>query len=83
MGSERYSNHHHSVSDGVLSYSGSPDNIQAPRWTSPVKKFNLGGPASSIAGGNLWISFLFLSSLFTYASGEKNYLILFVSNTLL
>ncbi|TXG66279.1 hypothetical protein EZV62_007554 [Acer yangbiense] len=54
VGSERYTNHHHSVSDGVLSYSGSPtDNIQAPRWTSPVQKFNLGELAASTAGGRL------------------------------
>ncbi|KAH7571747.1 hypothetical protein ACOSP7_014541 [Xanthoceras sorbifolium] len=53
VGSERYTNHHHSVSDGVLSYSGSPpDNIQAPRWTSPVQKFNLGELASSTTGGS-------------------------------
>ncbi|KAK3197995.1 hypothetical protein Dsin_021410 [Dipteronia sinensis] len=53
VGSERYTNHHHSVSDGVLSYSGSPtDNIQAPRWTSPVQKFNLGELAASTAGGS-------------------------------
>lgn len=54
LGSERYTNHHHSVSDGVLSYSDSPpDNVQEPRWTSPVQKFNLGQLATSTVGGNL------------------------------
>ncbi|XP_044477109.1 uncharacterized protein LOC123204491 [Mangifera indica] len=54
VSNERHTtNHHHSVSDGVLSYPGSPpDNIQAPRWTSPVKKFNLGEPAASTVGGS-------------------------------
>ncbi|KAF2297631.1 hypothetical protein GH714_001757 [Hevea brasiliensis] len=51
--SERLTNHHHSVSDGVLSYSDSlPDNVQEPRWTSPVQKFNLGEVAASTAGGS-------------------------------
>ncbi|XVF42475.1 hypothetical protein PTKIN_Ptkin01aG0366000 [Pterospermum kingtungense] len=41
VGSEGYINHHHSVSDGALSYSGSPpDSAQVPRWTSPIQKFN-------------------------------------------
>ena len=54
VGSEQYTNHHHSVSDGALPYSDSPpDIVQEPRWTSPVRKFNLGEPAASIAGGNL------------------------------
>lgn len=54
VGSERYSNHHHSVSDGVLSYSESPpENVQVPRWTSPVPKFNMGELAASTVGGNL------------------------------
>lgn len=57
VSNERHTtNHHHSVSDGVLSYPGSPpDNIQAPRWTSPVKKFNLGEPAASTVGGSVWL----------------------------
>ncbi|KAJ0013345.1 hypothetical protein Pint_20203 [Pistacia integerrima] len=52
VSSERFTtNHHHSVSDGVLSYSGSPpDNIQAPRWTSPVQKFNFGGACCIYCG---------------------------------
>lgn len=50
---DRYANHHHSVSDGALSYSGSPpDNYQAPRWTSPMLKFNLGEFATSSMGGS-------------------------------
>ncbi|KAI5554712.1 hypothetical protein POPTR_019G032300v4 [Populus trichocarpa] len=53
VGSEQYTNHHHSVSDGALPYSDSPpDIVQEPRWTSPVRKFNLGEPAASIAGGS-------------------------------
>ena len=52
VGSERLTNHHHSVSDGVLSYSDSlPDNVQEPRWTSPVQKFNLGEVSASTVGG--------------------------------
>ncbi|KAI5566946.1 hypothetical protein BDE02_13G055600 [Populus trichocarpa] len=53
VGSEQYANHHHSVSDGALSYSDStPDNVQEPRWTSPVQKFNLSDLAVSTAGGS-------------------------------
>ncbi|XP_002525459.2 uncharacterized protein LOC8276539 [Ricinus communis] len=53
IASERLTNHHHSVSDGVLSYSDSlPDNVQEPRWTSPVQKFNLGEIAASSVGGS-------------------------------
>lgn len=40
---EQYPNHHHSVSDGALSYFGSPsDNSQAPRWTPPIQRYDLG-----------------------------------------
>lgn len=54
VGSERYTNHHHSVSDGVLSYSDSPpDNLREPRWTSSAPKFNLGEIATSGVGGKL------------------------------
>lgn len=60
VGSERYTNHHHSVSDGALSFSDSPpDNVPQPRWTSPVQKFNLGGLATSSARGNLSIIFTY------------------------
>ncbi|XP_050221833.1 uncharacterized protein LOC126672005 [Mercurialis annua] len=53
VGSERLTNHHHSVSDGILSYSDSlPDNTQEPRWTSPVQKFNLREVAASSMGGS-------------------------------
>ncbi|KAG5224198.1 RING/U-box superfamily protein [Salix suchowensis] len=53
VGSERYTNHHHSVSDGALPYSDSPpDTVQEPRWTSPVRKFNLGEPVASTAGAH-------------------------------
>ncbi|KAE8734635.1 E3 ubiquitin-protein ligase RING1-like [Hibiscus syriacus] len=39
IGSEGYINHHHSVSDGALSYSGSPPyTTQLPRWTSPIQR---------------------------------------------
>ncbi|XP_077235952.1 uncharacterized protein LOC143877661 [Tasmannia lanceolata] len=41
VSSEQYPNHQHSVSDGMLSYFGSPsDNLHAPQWTPPVHKFN-------------------------------------------
>ncbi|XP_065854674.1 uncharacterized protein, partial [Euphorbia lathyris] len=53
VGSERLTNHHHSVSDGVLSYSDSlPDNVQEPRWMSPAQKFNSGDVAASTVGGS-------------------------------
>ncbi|GAV72708.1 hypothetical protein CFOL_v3_16196 [Cephalotus follicularis] len=53
LGSDLYTNHQHSVSDGVLSYPCSPpDNIQEPRWTSPIQKFNLGELATSTVGGS-------------------------------
>ncbi|KAF5725705.1 hypothetical protein HS088_TW23G00432 [Tripterygium wilfordii] len=51
--SKPYAKHHHSVSDGALSYSGSPtDNIRAPRWTSPVRKFKVGEFCSSSVQGS-------------------------------
>ncbi|KAG1371432.1 hypothetical protein COCNU_16G005260 [Cocos nucifera] len=41
--SDQYPNHYHSVSDGALSYLGSPaDNVQAPQWTPPVQRYDLG-----------------------------------------
>ena len=52
VSSDQYPNHHHSVSDGALSYFGSPaESFQAPRWTPPVQKFNLEFATPS-AGGN-------------------------------
>lgn len=43
FGSDQYLNHHHSVSDGALSYFGSPvDSLQAPRWTPSLQRFDLG-----------------------------------------
>lgn len=54
VGCEQLTNHHHSISDEVLSYSDSlHDNVQEPRWTSPVQKFNLGNVATSTSGGKL------------------------------
>ncbi|WOL16351.1 hypothetical protein Cni_G25138 [Canna indica] len=44
-------NHHHSVSDGALSYSGSPsDYLQARRWTPCVHRYDL-GEFSTPSGG--------------------------------
>ncbi|RWR91901.1 zinc finger protein [Cinnamomum micranthum f. kanehirae] len=41
VSSDQYPNHHHSVSDGALSYFGSPaESFQAARWTPPVQKVN-------------------------------------------
>ncbi|KAJ4753774.1 RING/U-box superfamily protein [Rhynchospora pubera] len=49
FGSDR--NHHHSVSDGALSYMGSPaDSLPPPRWTPSVQRFDL-GEFSTPAGG--------------------------------
>lgn len=49
--SERYLNHHHSVSDGALSfYSSSSDNRQVPRWTPPIQRYDL-GEFSTPSGG--------------------------------
>ncbi|PAN46621.1 hypothetical protein PAHAL_9G199200 [Panicum hallii] len=43
FGSDQYLNHHHSISDGALSYFGSPaDSLQAPRWTPSLQRFDLG-----------------------------------------
>lgn len=43
VSSDQYPNHYHSVSDGALSYLGSPsDNLQAPGWTPPVRRYDLG-----------------------------------------
>ncbi|KAE8722284.1 E3 ubiquitin-protein ligase RING1-like [Hibiscus syriacus] len=52
IGSEGYIYHHHSVSDGALSYSGSPTYIaQVPRWTSPIQRFNPEELLTSNVGG--------------------------------
>ncbi|WVZ56790.1 hypothetical protein U9M48_007271 [Paspalum notatum var. saurae] len=52
FGSDQYLNHHHSVSDGALSYFGSPaDSLQAPRWTPSLQRFDL-GEFSTPAGGS-------------------------------
>ncbi|KAJ4831272.1 hypothetical protein Tsubulata_007419 [Turnera subulata] len=54
LGSECFPNHHHSVSDGVLSYSDSPrDTMQEPRWTSPLQKLNIGEHDASPVEGTL------------------------------
>ncbi|OAY73024.1 uncharacterized protein LOC109723952 isoform X2 [Ananas comosus] len=51
FGSDQYQNHHHSASDGALSYLGSPsDNLQGTRWTPSVRRFDL-GEFSTPAGG--------------------------------
>lgn len=51
VSSEQYPNHHHSVSDGALSYYGSPsDSCQAPRWMPPVQRYDL-GEFSTPSGG--------------------------------
>ncbi|XVF30907.1 hypothetical protein REPUB_Repub16aG0098700 [Reevesia pubescens] len=52
IGSEGYTNHHHSVSDGALSFYGSPsDSAQVPRWTSPIQRFNPEAlPAPNVGG---------------------------------
>lgn len=51
-------NHHHSVSDGALSYSGSPsDFLQARRWTPCVHRYDL-GEFSTPAGGNIILHYL-------------------------
>ncbi|XVF06523.1 hypothetical protein REPUB_Repub06bG0055900 [Reevesia pubescens] len=63
VGSEGYINHHHSVSDGALSYSGSPpDSAQVPRWTSPIKRFNPEEPPASNVGGPMLQTSWFPSS---------------------
>ncbi|KAK3151506.1 hypothetical protein QOZ80_3AG0246750 [Eleusine coracana subsp. coracana] len=52
FGSDQYRNHHHSVSDGALSYFGSPaDSLQAPRWTPSLQRFDL-GEFSTPTGGS-------------------------------
>lgn len=62
LGSDRYTNHHHSVSDGILSYSGSPpDNVQVPQWTSPIQKINFDGFATPSIRGNLSLIFSLLN----------------------
>ncbi|ONK62773.1 uncharacterized protein A4U43_C07F7990 [Asparagus officinalis] len=51
VSSEPLPSHYHSVSDGALSYYGSPsDNHQAPRWTPPVQRYDL-GEFSTPSGG--------------------------------
>lgn len=54
-----YQNHHHSMSDGALSYNGSPsDSYPPPRWTSPAQRYDQ-REFSTPAGGNLR-SFIFI-----------------------
>lgn len=51
VSSKQHANHYHSVSDGALTYYGSPsDNPQAPRWTPPVQRYDL-GEFSTPSGG--------------------------------
>ncbi|XP_024043305.1 uncharacterized protein LOC18046236 [Citrus clementina] len=71
VSSERFTNHHHSVSDGVLSYSGSPtDNVHEPRWTSPAQKFNIGElPASNMRGSRSQTSWFPHSAERRYGAG--------------
>ncbi|KAG9458547.1 hypothetical protein H6P81_003055 [Aristolochia fimbriata] len=56
VSSEQYppNHHHHSISDGVLSYFGSPtDNTQGPsRWTPPVEKYNSAELSTPSMGGS-------------------------------
>ncbi|KAM0953875.1 putative transcription factor C2H2 family [Dioscorea sansibarensis] len=41
MNPRHYQNHHHSMSDGALSYNGSPsDSFPPPRWTSPAQRYD-------------------------------------------
>jgi hypothetical protein len=56
FGSDR--NHHHSVSDGALSYMGSPaESLPPARWTPSVQRFDL-GEFSTPAGGNKCYDFV-------------------------
>ncbi|KAF8398621.1 hypothetical protein HHK36_017552 [Tetracentron sinense] len=58
--SDQYTNHQHSVSDGVLSYSGSPpDSFQAPQWTPTSQKLNFGEFATPSVGGSRFETSLF------------------------
>ncbi|KAK1281310.1 hypothetical protein QJS04_geneDACA015156 [Acorus gramineus] len=51
VSSGQYPNHHHSASDGALSYLGSPsDNFQVPRWTPPVHKYDFGEFTTPVRG---------------------------------
>ncbi|KAJ4978400.1 hypothetical protein NE237_009180 [Protea cynaroides] len=53
VSSDLYTNHQHSVSDGVLSYFESPpENFQALQWTPPVQKLNFGVSSTSRVGGS-------------------------------
>lgn len=53
VSSEQHANHYHSVSDGALPYFGSPSgNFQAPRWTPPIQRYDL-GEFSTPSGGML------------------------------
>ncbi|KAJ0979134.1 hypothetical protein J5N97_014608 [Dioscorea zingiberensis] len=41
VNTRHYRNHHHSMSDGALSYNGSPsDSFPPPRWTPPVQRYD-------------------------------------------
>lgn len=53
MSSDQYPNHQHSISDGAVSYFGSPsESFQAPRWTPPVQKFEFATPSAGVVSGS-------------------------------
>ncbi|KAJ8771698.1 hypothetical protein K2173_026875 [Erythroxylum novogranatense] len=57
LGSGRFTNHHHSVSDVTLSYSDSPTaNIQEQCQTSPLPMYDLGEPSASRVRGQFYSS---------------------------
>ncbi|XP_020583054.1 uncharacterized protein LOC110026455 [Phalaenopsis equestris] len=54
MSGDQYGNHHHSVSDGALSYFESPsNNLQASRWTPPVQRYDLGEFSTPTRGARI------------------------------
>lgn len=57
MSSDQYANHHHSVSDGALSYFESPsNNLQSSRWTPPVQRYDLGEFSTPTGGARIYSS---------------------------
>ncbi|KAI0498167.1 hypothetical protein KFK09_021408 [Dendrobium nobile] len=54
MSSDQYANHHHSASDGALSYFESPsNNLQASRWTPPAQRYDLSEFSTPVAGARI------------------------------
>ncbi|MQM12924.1 hypothetical protein Taro_045844 [Colocasia esculenta] len=69
---DQYPNHQHSVSDGALSYHGSPyDNFQASHWIPSVRRFDYGEFSTAVRGARSEICACPESSELCFAVGTS------------